>query len=55
MKAIANLEPVLDDVKNVDSSAEKVERLYLDIAVLLGDRMLSPDLSKISINLLLKK
>lgn len=46
LKAIANLEPVLDDVKNVDSSAEKVERLYFDIAVLLGDRMLSPDLSK---------
>lgn len=46
LKAIANLEPVLDDVKNVDSSVEKVEDFYCDIAVLLGDRMLSPDLSK---------
>ncbi len=31
LKAIANLEPVLDDVKNVDSSAEKVEGFYFDL------------------------
>nr|DAS19692.1 MAG TPA: putative ATP-binding protein [Caudoviricetes sp.] len=42
LKAIANLEPILDEVKNVDAT----EGVYADMAIVLGSEVLSPDLSK---------
>lgn len=46
LKAIANLEPVLEEVLNIEATADHIEGLFVDTAIAVGDKTISPDLSK---------